>query len=100
MHRMILTVALAWMVSFGAPQIVYSMDKKCVSTMSKEVKDKIIAMAEKSKKDKKGLTIYLSGQSVAVVVTELIGTELIVGKNREYDQVMIRVDQISGLAMN
>ena len=98
--RMVIALALGFMVSFGAVQNVYSMDKACASGISKDLKDKIIAMAEQSKKEKKGLTVYLPGQSVSVIVTELIGTEAIVGKNREHDQVLIRLDRILGLAMN
>ncbi len=100
MNRLIMVIALAGLFSFSVVQNGYSMDKPCASKISKELKDKIIAMAEKSKKEKKGLTIYLAGQSVAVVVTELIGSEAIVGKNREHDHVLIRIDKVLGLAMN
>lgn len=98
--RVILVSALALIVSFGAVQNSYSMDKPCASAMSKKLKEKIIAMAERSKKDKKGLTVYLAGQSVALVVTEVIGTDAIIGRNQQHDQVLIRLDRVLGLAMN
>ena len=100
MSRVIMVSALALIVSFGTVQNVYSMDKPCASAMSKELKAKIIAMAERSKKEKKGLTLYLAGQSVALIVTELFGTEAIVGRNQQHDQVLIRLDRVLGLAMN
>jgi hypothetical protein len=96
----IMAFTLAALVSFGSVPHAYPMDTPCASGISKELKDKIIAMAERSKKEKKGLTLYLPGQSVSVIVTELIGTEAIIGKNREHDHVLIRIDRISGLAMN
>ncbi len=100
MNRVVLAIALASIVSFGTVQSVYSMDKPCAKHMSKELKDKIMAMAERSKKEKKGLVVYIAGQSVALVVTEVIGDEAIVGRNREHDQILIRLDRVLGLAMN
>ncbi len=99
-RRAIVLMALVSLVSFGAVVDVHAMDKPCGPKISKELKDKIIAMAERSKKEKKGLTVYLAGQSVAMIVTEIIGAEAIVGKNREHDQVLIRLDRVLGLAMN
>ncbi len=100
LDRVVMALVLAFMVSFGTVQNSYSMDKPCASAISKELKDKIIAMAERSKKEKKGLTVYLAGQSVALIVTEVIGTEAIVGRNQQHDQVLIRLDRVLGLAMN
>ncbi len=100
MSRVVLALTLVSVFSFGTVQNGYSMDKPCASRISKELKDKIIAMAERSKKEKKGLTVYLAGQSVALIVTEVIGAEAIVGRNQQHDQVLIRLDRVLGLAMN
>ncbi len=99
-NKAVMVLALAIMFSIGAVQNGYSNDKPCASAMSKELKAKIIAMAERSKKEKKGLTVYLAGQSVALIVTEVIGAEAIVGRNQQHDQVLIRLDRVLGLAMN
>lgn len=98
--RVILITVFSACLAFGAVPNTFAMDKACTSGLSQELKDKIVAMAERSKKEKKGLTLYLAGQSVSVIVTEVIGTEAIVGKNREYDQVLIRLDRVLAYAMN
>ena len=99
--RVLVVCALVSIVSFGpVPENVFAMDKPCATGPSKELKEKIIEMAERSKKEKKGLTLYLPGQSIPVIVTEVIGTEAIVGKNGEYDRILIRLDRVLGYAMN
>jgi hypothetical protein len=56
------------------------------------------AMFEQSQKEKKGLTVFLPGHTLAIVVTAVHGTESVEGRNQEYQRVVIRVDQILALA--
>ena len=56
------------------------------------------AMFEQSQKEKKGLTVFLPGHTVAIVVTAVHGADTVEGRNQEYQRVVIRVDQILALA--
>lgn len=56
------------------------------------------AMFEQSQKEKKGLTVFLPGHTVAIVVTAVHGSDTVEGRNQEYQRVVIRVDQILALA--
>jgi spore maturation protein SpmB len=56
------------------------------------------AMFEQSQKEKKGLTVFLPGHTLAIVVTAVHGTDSVEGRNQEYQRVVIRVDQILALA--
>lgn len=60
---------------------------------------KMIAMLEKSLSDRKGITLFLHGQAIPMVVTELIGTEAVAGKNQEFSEILVRLDQIEACAM-
>ncbi len=62
--------------------------------------NRVIAMLEESKSGGKGVTLFLPGDKIAIVVSEVIGTEAVVGSNREYDHVIVRLDQVVGCAMN
>ena len=55
------------------------------------------AMLEQSKAEKKGITIFLPGQHIAIVVTAVQG-EVVEGRNQEYSRVVIDTDEILGLA--
>lgn len=56
------------------------------------------AMFETSRNEKKGLTVFLSGHQIPIVVTEIHGTETVEGKNQEFDRVVIPTNQICALA--
>lgn len=56
------------------------------------------AMFEQSQKEKKGLTVFLPGHTVAIVVTAIHGADTVEGRNQEYQRVVIRVDEILALA--
>ncbi len=58
----------------------------------------MIAMFEKSRDEQKGLTMFLPGHKVSIVVTEIHGTEAVEGANQEYDRVLIPTDQVVALA--
>jgi hypothetical protein len=56
------------------------------------------AMFEQSQKEKKGLTVFLPGHTLAIVVTAVHGSDTVEGRNQQYERVVIRVDQILALA--
>jgi hypothetical protein len=56
------------------------------------------AMFEQSQKEKKGLTVFLPGHTIAIVVTAVHGSDSVEGRNQEYQRVVIRTDQIVALA--
>ncbi len=56
------------------------------------------SMFEKSKNDRTGLTVFLPGQSISIVVTAIHGTGAIEGHNQQYDRVLIGTAEILGLA--
>ncbi len=58
----------------------------------------MISMFEKSRDESKGLTLFLPGHTVPIVVTEIHGTEAVEGGNQEYHRVLIPTDQIVALA--
>ena len=51
------------------------------------------SLFEKSLNEKKGLTLWVRGQSVPLVVTK-IGDGVVEGKNRELSAIVVRVDSI------
>ncbi|HVH04475.1 MAG TPA: hypothetical protein VNE71_00570 [Myxococcota bacterium] len=55
------------------------------------------AMLEQSKNEKKGVTIFLPGQQIAIVVTAIQG-KIVEGRNQEYSRVVIDTDEILALA--
>jgi hypothetical protein len=55
---------------------------------------------ELSQKEKKGLMFYLNGQTVGGLVTKIISDDLIEVRNREYDQILIRVASIDAVAIS
>lgn len=54
---------------------------------------------EASLKDKKGLTIYVNGQSIPGVVTRMIGDDAVEVRNREVSRAIIRIDRIDAVSM-
>lgn len=56
------------------------------------------AMFEQSRNEKKGLTVFLPGHTLAIVVTAVHGSDTVEGRNQQYERVVIRVDQILALA--
>jgi len=58
----------------------------------------MIAMFEKSREEGKGLTMFLPGHQVSIVVTEIHGTEAVEGTNQEFERMLVPTDQIVALA--
>ncbi len=53
------------------------------------------SLFEKSLNEKKGLTLWVNGQSIALVVTK-IGDGFVEGRNRELSSIVVRVERIDG----
>ncbi len=60
--------------------------------------EKMTEMLTASLDTGRGVTLYLPGHEVSIVVTELVGTEAVVGRNQEYGTVLIRLDQVHACA--
>ena len=56
-------------------------------------------MFETSRDEKRGLTIYFGGQSVAGVVEKIIGTQAIEMRSREFSRIVVCVEAIDAIAV-
>jgi hypothetical protein len=61
--------------------------------------DTVKDILEASLKEKKGVMVYMHGQSVAGVVTKLDG-EFVELRSREYSRIALRLNSIDGVAMS
>ena len=57
-------------------------------------------LIEQSQKEKKGLTFFIKGQTVAGIVDKMIGSEAVEVRNQNYSRVIVRLDQVDALAIN
>jgi len=57
-------------------------------------------LLERSEKEKKGLTFYVKGQTIAGVVVKIIGSDAVEVRNQTFSRIIIRLDSIDALAMN
>jgi hypothetical protein len=55
---------------------------------------------ETSQNEKRGLTIYINGQTVAGIVTKIIGTEAVEVRNQMFNRIILIVDEIDGIAVS
>lgn len=55
-------------------------------------------LIEWSQKEKRGLTLFIKGQTVAGIVIRVIGTEAIELKSQTYSRLIVRLDSIDGMA--
>ena len=53
------------------------------------------ALFEKSLNEKKGVTLWVRGQAIPLVVTK-IGDGVVEGKSRELSAIVVRIDSIDG----
>ena len=53
-----------------------------------------------SLKEKKGLTFYIQGQTIAGVVTKMAGDDAIEVRNQTSNRIIIRLDRIDAVAAN
>ena len=57
-------------------------------------------LLERSEKEKKGLTFYVKGQTIAGVVVKMIASDAVEVRNQTFSRIIIRLDSIDALAMN
>ena len=69
------------------------------STLIGKDNDAMRELLEASQKEKKGIMLYLKGQSIGGVVVKIAG-ETVELKSREYTRIVVRVDAIDAVAMN
>lgn len=55
---------------------------------------------DRSEKEKKGLNIYVRGQTIGAIFVKLIGTDAIEVRNQTYGRIIIRLDSIDAVAIN
>ena len=56
-------------------------------------------LIELSYKEKRGLTIFIKGQTIAGIVTQIIGLEAIEVRNQTFSRVIIRLDAVEAMAI-
>lgn len=56
-------------------------------------------LIELSHKEKRGLTIFIKGQTIAGIVTQIIGLDAIEVRNQTFSRVIIRLDAIDAMAI-
>lgn len=57
------------------------------------------SLLETSKNEKKGVMVYLNGQSIPGLVTEINDSEVILA-NQEYSKIVLHLDKIDGAALS
>lgn len=56
-------------------------------------------LIELSHKEKRGLTIFIKGQTISGIVTQIIGLEAIEVRNQTFRRVIIRLDAVDAMAI-
>ena len=57
-------------------------------------------LIELSHKEKRGLTIFIKGQTIAGIVTQIIGLEAIELRNQTFSKIIIRLDAVDAMAIS
>ena len=57
------------------------------------------ALLERSLVEKRGLTFFINGQTVAGVVTEFLGDDAVAAYSQTYSRIIIRLDKIDAVAI-
>ena len=57
-------------------------------------------LIEQSQKEKKGLTFYIKGQTIAGVVTKVVLPDAVEVRNQTFSKIVIRLDQVDAVAIN
>jgi hypothetical protein len=56
-------------------------------------------LIELSQAEKRGLTIFIKGQTIAGIVTRIIGLEAIEVRNQTFTKIIIRLDAVDAMAI-
>jgi hypothetical protein len=86
---------LVALVTFSSVRIptVAAQDAKSLAQAYQE-------LFERSAKEKKGLNIYVRGQTIGAVFVKMIGSDAVEARNQSYGRIVIRLDSIDALAIN
>jgi endonuclease YncB( thermonuclease family) len=85
-------VALLTVSGIHAPRLA-AQDAKSLSQAYQE-------LFERSAKEKKGLNIYVRGQTIGAVFVKVIGNDAIEVRNQTYGRIVIRLESIDAVAIN
>ncbi|HEY1372409.1 MAG TPA: hypothetical protein VGH50_08055 [Candidatus Binatia bacterium] len=89
----IFTVVALLAVSGMHVRRVAAQDAKSLSQAYQE-------LFERSAKEKKGLNIYVRGQTIGAVFVKMIGNDAIEVRNQTYGRIVIRLESIDAMAIN
>ena len=67
--------------------------------LSGKENDAMKDLLEASQNDKKGITLYVKGQSLGGVVVKIAG-DVVELRNREFSRIVVRIEAIDAAAMN
>ena len=57
-------------------------------------------LIERSQNEKRGLTIYLNGQSIAGIVTQIINEQAIELRSQQYHKAVVLLESIEAMAVS
>lgn len=57
-------------------------------------------LIETSMKEKRGLTIFIKGQTITGIVTQIIGLEAIEVRNQTFSKAIVRLDVVDAMAIS
>ena len=57
-------------------------------------------LLERSRDEKRGLTVYLSGQTLIGIVTRIIGEEAIELTSQQFHRAIVRLEKIEAMSVN
>jgi hypothetical protein len=57
-------------------------------------------LIERSQNEKRGLTIYLNGQTVVGIVTQIINEQAIELRSQQYHKAVVMLEEIEAMAVN
>ena len=61
--------------------------------------DRMRELLEAGQKEKKGVMLYIKGQSIGGSVVKIVD-DIVELRNREYTRIVVRIDAIDGAAMS
>jgi hypothetical protein len=57
-------------------------------------------LIERSQNEKRGLTIYLNGQTIVGVVTQIIDEQAVELRSQQYHKAVVLLESIEGMAVS
>jgi|GEM_PF-1140147 len=85
-HRLWIGFGFAFALQLAAP-----------AAHADELDPSMRALLEQSQREKRGVTVYVPGHAIPIVVTA-IGSEVVEGRSQEHQRVVIDADEILAVA--